>query len=160
MTNSEIISAVTLIGVAAAVLYTTFKREDKGVSAEVISNYEKLDQQQKDQIAKYEHDHGALKTQMENMEKGLIAKIAKLEGQLQEKNRQLDQQNRLLEEKNAIIANRNPELETVLGEIRDFMKQLNETNKLQTAMLKKGQTRDDKIDESTKAEVGHVLRKT
>jgi len=124
----------------------------KQLSAEVLHNYETLVKQQKDQILHYEQEFGKLKSEMANMEKGLIAKLGKLEGQLQEKDKQLQ----TLSE---ILANRNPELEKVLAEIRDFMKELNDTNMHQTKILEASQKRDKGIDDSTDAQTGNILRK-
>jgi hypothetical protein len=125
---APLINTAGLIVLAFAMVFTQWKAGAAKVSTEVIANYAALDKQQKEQISHYEQEFGKLKAEMANMEKGLIAKISKLEGALGEKENQL----KML---NEILANRNPELEKVLTEIRDFMKQLTLKNDAQTAML-------------------------
>lgn len=148
MSASDITPFINTAGVvflAVAIFFTQWRAGSKQVSAEVMDNYEKLVSQLRDELT-------TVKTEMVNMEKGLIAKIAKLEGALEEKERQLATMAE-------ILANRNPELEKVLAEIRDFMRNLADANRHQTQILEAGQSRDKAIDTSTKARVGNVLRK-
>jgi uncharacterized coiled-coil protein SlyX len=148
-----IINVFGFIALGVAVWYTQFKTGSNQISGEVITNYKALDEQKNNQLNSLQKDIEEIKATMRAMEKGFIERIAKLEGQLKEKNNQIDSLN-------LILANRNPELETVLSEIRDFMKELRDTNVYQTNILERGQIRDVKIDKATNKEEGKVLRNT
>jgi uncharacterized coiled-coil protein SlyX len=148
-----IINVFGFIALGVAVWYTQFKTGSNQISGEVITNYKALDEQKNNQLNSLQKDIEEIKATMRAMEKGFIERIAKLEGQLKEKNNQIDSLN-------LILANRNPELETVLAEIRDFMKELRDTNVYQTNILERGQIRDVKIDKATNKEEGKVLRNT
>jgi capsule polysaccharide export protein KpsE/RkpR len=145
MSLSSLLTLLPTLVLIAAIVFSQWRSGAKEVSGEVMANYEKLVAQLREELTR-------MKTEMGNMEKGLIAKIAKLEGQLQEKDSQLSSLQ-------TILANRNPELETVLGEIRDFMKQLKDETNHQTTILEAGKSRDRQIDDSTDRQVGNVMRK-
>ena len=123
------ITAAGFVVLAAAIWWSQWRSGAKQVGAEVIANYERLDRQQKDQIDAYKRDIEEIKASMRQTEKSFIEKIAKLEGAVGEKDRQLEILNK-------VLANRNPELEKILAEIRDFMRQLALKNDEQTDMLK------------------------
>lgn len=147
-----IINTIGFVVLAAAIWFAQWRSGSKEISSEVRENYKTLDEQKSLQLEELKKAIEEIKASMRATEKGFIERIAKLEGQLKEKNNQIDSLNR-------ILANRNPELETVLGEIRDFMKELRETNVHQTNILERGQIRDKVIDKHTENEDGKVLRK-
>ena len=129
------INTLSILVLAAAILYSQWRTGAKQVGAEVIANYKALVEQKNEHLNQTKQELATFKTEMANMEKGLIAKIAKMEGALGEKDKQLEMLNK-------ILANRNPELEKVLGEIgkglgeiRNFMSQLTLKNDEQTVML-------------------------
>jgi hypothetical protein len=147
-----IINVLGFIALGTAIFYTQFKSGAKQVSSEVITNYKALDDQKTQQIEALKQDVEEIRANMRSSEKGFIERIAKLEGQLKEKDNQLKMVHQ-------ILANRNPELEQVLGEIRDFMQSIDLQNQHQTKILERGQIRDENIDQSTEEETGNVLRK-
>ncbi len=75
----------------------------------------------------------------------ITLEIGILKGKIQEKDTKLD-------EYAAILQNRNPELETVLKEIRDFMKILHDQSN-------RNESRNISIDKATDEDTGHVMRK-
>jgi uncharacterized coiled-coil protein SlyX len=144
-------SIIAIGGLTVVVIYIYSNKNN--VSSTVISNYKTLDEQKTQQISELQKAIEEIKANMRATEKGFIERIAKLEGQLKEKNNQI-------EALNQILANRNPELEKVLAEIRDFMKDIKNQNEHQTSILEESQKRNEVIDQSTDQEKGKVLRKS
>src|SRR5688572_5572467 len=122
---TPIINTIGFTVLAVAIWYTQFKTGSSKVSSEVMGNYERLDEQKTQRIKDLEQAVEEIKATMRLTEKTFIERIAKLEGQLKEKNNQLDAVNK-------ILANRNPELEQVLNEIKDFMAGIHKQNIHQT----------------------------
>ena len=98
-----------------AMLWIQYRLQSPKVAGEVISNYETLTKQIKDQ--------------KEDLEKKLTAQADKhtaemnaLHKQIGEKDGIIKMQDKIIEQQKATIENRNPELEDVLGDIRDFLK--------------------------------------
>ncbi len=141
---------IALGGITVVLIYIFSNRNN--VSKTVIDNYKTLDDQKTRQIEDLKKDVQEIKATMRVIEKGFIERISKLEGQLKEKDNQI----RTL---NEILSNRNPELEKILGEIHEFMKQLVKSNSHQTEMMESSQNRNDRIDSATDNETGNVLRK-
>jgi hypothetical protein len=133
------LNSLGLLGLAAAIFYTQFSTGARQVNSEVLANYKALDEQKTQQISNYEKDIAEIKNAMRTMEKDFIERIAKMEGQLKEKNSQIDSLN-------VILANRNPDLEKILGEIRDFMKDIHFANLHQTEILDNQVVREKSID--------------
>ncbi len=137
-------------GIAVVLIYIFYNRNN--VSSTIIDNYKTLDDQKTEQIKVLSQAIEEIKASMRTTKEAFIERIAKLEGQLKEKNNQIDSLNQ-------ILANRNPELENVLGEIRDYMASLDKKQQHQISILERSQVRDDNIDQSTEDETGNVLRK-
>jgi chromosome segregation ATPase len=132
------LNALGLISVAVAIFYNQYNSGAKQVSNEVISNYKLLDEQKTKQIADLQKQILAIQEAMRASENRFVERIAKLEGQLREKNHQV-------ESLNQILANRNPELEKLLAEIRDFMQNIYSQNQHQTSILEEAQNRNQVI---------------
>jgi hypothetical protein len=156
-----------MIVIAAIAYYMTKRGEGKqDVGKQVIENYAALDQQQKESISEKDKTIGELHSELKKSQENCIAQTSKLQGIV-------DQQEKTIHSQNEIITNRNPELvailnqnleintkvaqfmETLIGRMDESVSILNQ----QTEMLETGQKRNQKIDEATSKEVGHVLRK-
>ncbi len=144
-------SLVIAIGGVAVVLIYIFSNRNN-ISNTVIDNYKTLDDQKTRQIEDLKKAVEEIKATMRAIEKNFIERIAKLEGQLKEKDRQI-------RDLNEILSNRNPKLEKILEEIHKFMKELRDSNSHQTNMIENSQNRNDRIDNATDNETGNVLRK-
>ncbi len=140
----DFLPVINLIGFAVlgvATWYTNFRSGKDKIGGEVLSLY-------KEQIAALEAD--VQRTRERSHELGNAVQKISLElgivkGQLQEKDKKL-------EEYSAIFQNRNPELQQVLGEIRDFMKMIH-------AQGTRFETRNTAIDKASTTDTGHLLRK-
>jgi hypothetical protein len=140
---------IALGAISTALIYVLSNKNN--VSSTVIDNYKTLDAQKTQQIKDLNTAVEEIKATMRATEKGFIERIAKLEGQLKEKDNQIVALNKLLVER--------PELETVLGDIKDFMAGIYAQNQHQTKILERSQTRNEGIDAATEHETGNILRK-
>lgn len=159
MSISEYISTFGVIAVAAFLVYKEYRSGNSSINAQVVANYKTLDEQQKSKIksqeeaiAKYQADFAEVKTAMSKMKEDFANQIGQLQGEIASKDKHIA-------ELTQTILNRNPELEVLLKEIRDFMKNIYDQNKYQTGILEEAKLRNDGIDHATENEQGHVLRK-
>jgi peptidoglycan hydrolase CwlO-like protein len=143
---TAMIQTFGLVVLAAAFWYGQWRSGSKQISSEVVGNYERLDKQQKEQIAskdaqiaQYQKDVTEIKSAMNRMKEDFANQIGKLQGQLDSKDKQIDGLQKT-------ILNRNPELESILKEIRDFMKKLNDSTNYQTGMLEGQLVREKRLD--------------
>lgn len=143
------LNTVGLIVLAAAIVFNNWRTGSKQVSSEVISNYNVLDIQQKEQIAEKDRqivqsqkDIAEIKTAMGRMKEEFANELGKLQGQLTSKDKQIA-------DLQSTILNRNPELEKLLTDIRNFMKEIRDSNTHQTQILEGQVTRDVAIDKAT-----------
>ncbi len=137
-------NAETLIAQLRAQIVEDLKRHE-----EIIV---KMDVNQKTLLASYESRFATLKTEMTNMEKGLIAKIAKLEGENTAKDKQLEIVNK-------ILSNRSPELDKLLVKLTELLERVDNKMDIQTNLLQTSQNRNAEIDTATDNKEGNVLRK-
>lgn len=159
MEITEYISSFGVIAVAVYLVYKEYKSGNTNINSQVVNNYKVLDEQQKEKIseqeqaiAQYQKDFHDVKQAMSKMKEEFANEIGKLQGQITAKDKHIS-------DLQATILNRNPELENLLREIRDFMENIYNQNMHQTTILEKGQDRNQKIDEATIKDQGHVLRK-
>jgi hypothetical protein len=101
---APLINTLGLLVLAAAIWFTQWRSGSSQVSAQVISNYEQLTKQQKDQIEAYKGDMEKLRSTLTDSEKNFIERISKLEGQVLEKEKRA-------KDLELLVVNRNPELE-------------------------------------------------
>lgn len=135
-----------LIGMVVFVLIQyKYRKSDK--ATEVIGNYAVLEKQLKDQKNDLEQK---LTAQADKHSKEMNV----LHAQIGEKDAMIKMQQSLIQQQKETIENRNPDLEKILGEIRDFMENINteiKENRLvssanskelheQTDILKEGKT--------------------
>lgn len=133
--------SIVAIGVIFIAI-NNYRKDNNSVDDRLINNYKALDEQQKAQledkdaqILKYQADMIEVKAIMAKMREELLGKISNLQGQSDSKDKQIaDLQQTIL--------NRNPDLEKVLKEIRDFMKEIIAANLHQTKILDK-QVKDE-----------------
>lgn len=142
-------TVIAVGGIAVVLIYIFYNRNN--VSSTIISNYKTLDDQKTEQIKGLSQAIEEIKATMRAIEKGFIERIAKLEGQLKEKDTQV-------KNLNEILANRNPDLESLLLEIKNFMKSLVDSSLYQTSILERSQSRSNMIDDHTQTETGNILR--
>lgn len=172
-TLTPFLNGIGLVALAASLVYTQLRSGARTVSSEVVANYKALDEQQKEIITQKdavisERDTtlGELKLALRKSGEDCIAQTSKLQGTI-------EQQEKTIFSQNQIITNKNPELVKILEQVVEGNKQIGafmmriderfskseEILNTQTAMLESGQTRNQKIDEATAQEKGHVLRK-
>jgi uncharacterized membrane protein YhiD involved in acid resistance len=143
---SQIIVALVFVLLFIA-QYLSGKRQltsqDQSVSSEVISAYaeqvKQLKEKQKDDKERYDKDVSDFRNEIRE----LTLRIGKQDGIIQEKEK-------LIEEYKEIFQNRNPELVEVLGDIREFMKNIYSKIELIDKRSEHRESRDKAVDE------GHV----
>lgn len=157
--DANIISSFGVVAVAAYLVWKEYRTGTSVINSQVVNNYEALNKQQKEKIAeqekaieKYQADMAEIKTSMQKMKEEHARDIGSLQGQITAKDKHISDLQKT-------ILNRNPELEKLLGDIRDFMENIYKQNQHQTTILEAGQLRNIKIDHATQQEEGHVLRK-
>lgn len=112
-------TAIGTIAIAGFLAIKELRAGSKKITSEVITNYEILDKQQKDNIQECRANLVGATKSMHELELRTNERIATLEGVVGEKDKQLQTLNQ-------IVSNRNPELEKILEDIRDFMKNMSE----------------------------------
>lgn len=124
------------IGVIFSVIYN-FTRQKDGVDDRLIANYEKLDKQQKEQLAekdaqivKYQTDMAEIKAATSALKENFAKEIGKLQGQIDAKDKELASLRTT-----ALDPNLN--LGTMLKEIHGFMAALTKTSADQTTILQR-----------------------
>ncbi len=123
-------TATTTILLIIFLAFREWRSGSKKISDEVITNYATLDKQQKDNIQECRDNLVGATKAMHELENRFTGRIANLEGKVAEKENQL----RILTQ---VLANRNPELETVLADIRNLMKNINDINSNRVNILEK-----------------------
>jgi len=123
-------TAVTTLLVVAFLGFKEWRSGSKKITQEVIANYDTLDKQQKANIQECRDNLVGATKAMHELENRFTGRISKLEGIVSEKDKQIQTLNQ-------IATNRNPDLENVLKDIRNFMKNINDLNVARTSILEK-----------------------
>jgi D-ribose pyranose/furanose isomerase RbsD len=114
-----VINSVAVLAGAVAVIILQYKSRKRDVSNEVISNYEKLERQLKEQ-------REDLQKQLNTQATKHASEIAELHKLIGEKDAIIRMQETIIRDQKETIANRNPDLEMVLTEIKDFMRTIHD----------------------------------
>jgi len=146
-----IISAGATLSLVVLLAIKEWRSGSGKISAEVITNYKNLDDQQKAIIEEYKISLATATTTIQQMDMRFAEKVAKFEGIILAKDKQI-------EDLSKILSNRNPELEKVLSDIRNFMQQIIQTNLAQTKMLEGQQKRNQAIGKASKNKTGQPMR--
>lgn len=163
---SQNLSTFGVIIVAGYLVYKEYRSGTDKLDEKIKSNYETLIAQQEKEIKeskekelKYQRDQGEMRKEIANMKEAFAKTTGDLQGQINAKDKQI-------KELTDTILNRNPDLENLIldtnktmKDVRILMSSMFEQNKHQTRILEQAKARNDKIDEATEREKGHVLRK-
>lgn len=146
----KLATPITVVLGTLALLVYNFLKDKDGVDDRLITNYEKLDRQQKEQlaekdiqIAKYQTDMAEIKASMGTLKESFAKETGKLQGQLDAKDKELDSLR-------ATILDPNLNLGKILTEIHGFMEKLTESNVHQVNILEGQIKREIMIDERDK----------
>ncbi len=123
-------TAVTTLIVVAFLGFKEWKSGSKKISQEVITNYETLNKQQKDNIEECRGNLVGATKSMHEMENRFVGRISKLEGIVQEKDKSIA----LLMQ---TLGNRDPKLQDTLTDIKNFMQNMNSMTAARTNLLEK-----------------------
>jgi len=143
MNIANIVTILSSLSPLAVVLYLAYEKYQSGSSdlaTKIKQEYKERNDQLEQRIKDLEDEHHEHSVQ-----------IGKLEAVLEEKEKQIVKYE-------TIFANRNPELNTILEEIRTFMRDIHNQNKYQTDILEKRQERDKTIDEASLRHTGEPIR--
>jgi flagellar biosynthesis/type III secretory pathway chaperone len=154
------ISSFGIIAVALLLLWKEYRSGTDKLDSKIKQSYETRIAQQDRELEehkareiKYQQNQGEMKKAIATMKEEFAAKFGEMKGEISAKDKQI-------KDLTDTILNRNPDLEKLLAEIRDFMENIHKQNLHQTSILEAGSDRNDRIDEATAKEEGHVLRDT